>query len=147
MKGFAPMNRQQQFRAAALALACILGAPLAAHAADALRVVRDPVSGELRAPTAAEVKAMEKADAALRAMRKEAVRTSVERRYADGTVELVMGDDSMMYSVVSLAEDGSLVKACATSEEAAQIVQRGGRQSFATRYTAPAVKKVSHAKQ
>ena len=50
----------------ALAMAFTLAAPLAAHAASALRVVRDPLTGELRGPNAAEVAAFEKAEAQLR---------------------------------------------------------------------------------
>lgn len=112
-----------------LALALFVSAPLAASAADAMRVVRDPATGELRAPNAAEAAAFEKAEAQLRqsqaaAKGKAAIsKGPTEIRYADGTVETKLGEDSMMFSVVSSDENGNLTFDCLPAEEAKKFVK------------------------
>jgi hypothetical protein len=101
--------------ALALALALTLGTPLAALAGEPMRVVRDPVTGELRGPTAAEVAAFQRAEAQLR---KAPPKPQVDIQYPDGTIETKMGDDTLMYSVVRANEDGSLAMACLPAKEA-----------------------------
>jgi len=59
------MSREVHSAAAAVATALALAAPAAGQAAEAMRVVRDPQTGELRGPTAAEAAAFEKAAAQL----------------------------------------------------------------------------------
>ena len=115
-----------------LAMALSLAAPLAAHAAEAMRVVRDPVTGELRGPTAAEAAAFQKAEAQLRANSGKAPsKKPVEIRYADGTVETKLDEDTMMYSVVRANEDGSLVMDCLPAQQARAFVKGAKKSSSA----------------
>jgi hypothetical protein len=127
---------------AALALAAALGLAAPTHAAEALRVVRDAVTGELRGPTAAEAAAFAKAEAALRASKGQpAVKTPVEITYPDGTVETKLDEDSMMFSVVRENGDGTLAMACLPAKEAKAFVKGTKKTS------AKAEAKVSHAHQ
>jgi hypothetical protein len=126
--------------AASLALALSLTAPMTASAADAMRVVRDPATGELRGPTAAEMEAFEKAEAQLRAGSRRSVlpQQPTEVQHPDGSVEMKLGEDTMMYSVVSSAADGTLRFDCLPAKQAQQFVKG---QKPATSKTAA---KVSH---
>ena len=109
--------------AAALALAA-LATPLAqAQAADGLRIAKDPVTGELRAPTAEENKALD----ALQAKR-----SGLSTARAAGTPTLHvhkpgakfqgarMPDDLMSYSMVAVRADGSLEEVCVDGSHAAE---------------------------
>lgn len=127
-----------------LLLALSLMATLPASA-GALRVVRDPQTGELRGPTAAEVAAFEKAEAQIRAgagagKRKAAslAQQPSEIQHPDGTVEMQLGEDSMMFSVVSLAPDGSLRQNCLPAKEAQAYVKGKKTVSSSTKATAEA---------
>jgi hypothetical protein len=116
--------RRRKPAAVALAVALGVGMPALAHAANALREVRDPVSGEIRAPNAAEVAAFEKAEAQLRlGSGKAAAKGPVDIRYPDGTIETKLGEDSMMYSVVRANEDGTLAMHCLPAKEAKAFVK------------------------
>lgn len=119
------MSINRQTAAGAFALAISLAVPLAAHAADAMRIVRDPLTGEMRAPNAAETLAFEKAEAQLRLGSGKAPAKSlpVEIRYPDGTVETKLGEDSMMYSVVSSDANGALTFDCLPAAEAKKFVK------------------------
>lgn len=113
----------QHFQALAVALA--LAAPLAANAGEAMRIVRDPVTGEMRGPTAAEAAAFAKAEAQLRlgSGGKAIVKQPVEIRYPDGTVETKLDEDSMMFSVVSSDANGNLTFDCLPADEAKKFVK------------------------
>jgi hypothetical protein len=120
-------------RTAVLALA--VAAPLAmlntSHAAEAMRVVRDPVTGELRGPTAVEAAAFEKAEAQLRASQGRKPQPPVEIRHPDGSIEMKLGEDTHMYSVVRERDDGSLAMACLPAKQAQDFVKAGARKSTA----------------
>jgi hypothetical protein len=121
-------------RPAALAavLALLLAAPLATHAAEAMRVFRDPITGELRGPTAAEAAAFQKAEEQLRkAPGKAQPAGPVEVRYPDGTVETKLGADTHMVSVVKANEDGSLSTACLPAKQARKFVEAHGKKPVA----------------
>ncbi len=110
---------------AAAALAVVLAMlPAGAGAAEAMRVVRDPVTGELRAPNAAEAAALDKADAQLRAGRSSKGQPAKEVviHHPDGSDELKLGEDSQMYSVVSEGADGALNFDCLPAKEAQAFV-------------------------
>lgn len=133
------MSREIQTAAAALAVVLSMAVP--AHAAEAMRVVRDPQTGELRGPTAAEAAAFERAEAQLRAQRGKAPpKAPVEIRYPDGTVETKLGEDTMMYSVVSSAADGSLTFDCLPKKAAQQFIKASSRKPLAS--SKPAAKVV-----
>jgi hypothetical protein len=118
------------------ALALGLALPMVAQAAEAMRVVRDPVTGELRAPTAAELATMKQAEAQLRAKSLRsatAVAAPAEIVHPDGTVELPLGEDSHMASVVRLNDDGTLSSACMPAKQAQAWVQSGGKSTTAAK--------------
>jgi hypothetical protein len=118
----------------------MLAAPFAANAAEAMRVVRDPQTGELRGPTAAEAAAFQKAEAQLRAARsgKPASRASAKKEitHPDGTVEMPLGEDTMMSSVATLAPDGSIRMHCLPSPQARSLV-KGSKKTTAAKAVAP----------
>ena len=107
----------------ALVLSLSLAASLPARAADAMRVVKDPVSGELRPPTAAEAAAFDKAQAALGVRGKGQPQAPVEIHHPDGSVETKLGEDTRMYSVVSSDADGKLAFDCLPAQEAKKFVK------------------------
>jgi hypothetical protein len=113
--------------ALALAMALTLSIPFTAQAADAMRVVRDPVTGEMRGPTAAEAAAFERAAAQLRQASGKAPTGPTEIRYADGTIETKLGDDSMLYSVVRANEDGSLAMDCLPGKQVQSFHQSAAK--------------------
>ncbi len=116
--------RRRKPAALALAVALTVGVPMAAHAANALREVRDPITGEMRGPNAAEAAAFQKAEAQLRlGSGKAAAKGPVEIRYPDGTVETKLGEDTMMYSVVRANEDGTLNMQCLPAQQAKAFVK------------------------
>lgn len=135
------MSRATQTALATMALTLSLTASMTASAADAMRVVRDPVTGEMRGPTAAEAAAFAKAEAQLRlgSGKRQPVQAA-EIRHADGSVEMKLGEDTMMYSVVSAAADGTLSFDCLPAKEAQKFV-KGKKYASASKTTA---KKVGH---
>lgn len=132
--------------ALALAIALTLAAPLAAQAAEALREVRDPVTGEMRGPTAAEAAAYERAAAQLRQKSGKSA-APVEIAYPDGTVETKLGDDTVMYSVVRTTEDGGLAMACLPASQVSAFHRAAGKpaKSSDKNVAAKAKAKVNHA--
>lgn len=135
------MSHAIQTAAAVMALSASLAAPLTADAAEALRVVRDPVTGELRGPTAAEAAAFAKAEAQLRAANNPKAAKAPppqEILYPDGTVELKTTEDDMMYSVVAEAGDGSLKFDCLPAKAAQKFVKNAGKKAPVTKTAAKA---------
>ncbi len=137
------MSHKIQIAVAAVAVALSLAAP----AAHAMRVVKDAVTGELRAPNAVEAAAFEKAEAQLRASkgaaaggRQPARVTGVETRYPDGTVETSMGEDTHMYSVVSTTAEGALQMDCVPAQEAHKLMQSSSKKSSPAKSGASSVK-------
>ncbi len=116
--------------AAAVTLAALWPAQ-DAQAADAMRVVRDPATGELRAPNAAEAAAFEKAEAQLRSRSGKKPQQPVEILYPDGTIEMKLGDDTHMVSVVRASEDGTLAMACLPAKQAQDFVKSAGSKKAA----------------
>jgi hypothetical protein len=113
---------------AAVMSALILSLSPAAQAADGvgMRIVRDPVTGQLRAPTADEAKAMDEAEAKARAERAAAnpagtadTRAPAEVRTSNG-VRYRVNDSFLSYSVITRKADGSLAMQCVTGKDAAE---------------------------
>lgn len=132
--------------ALALAIALTLAMPLAAQAAEAMRVVRDPVTGEMRGPTAAEAAAYEKAAAQIR-LKNGPATAPAEVAYPDGTVETKLGDDTIMYSVVRATEDGGLAMACLPGSQVGAFHKAAGKAPKASvkNVAAKTKAKVNHA--
>jgi hypothetical protein len=95
---------------------CVLAAPLAALAAEpaqqGMTVVRDPQTGKLRAPTAAELRA-------LGAVRQPSLEAPHAIQRADGTRAITLGERGLVYSVMTRNADGSTARRCIKGSEAA----------------------------
>jgi len=134
---------ETKFQAAGLAAvmsAIVLSLSTSAHAADGvgMRIVRDPVTGQLRAPTADEAKAMDEAEAKARADRAAAnpagtadSRAPVEVRTSNG-VRYRVNDSFLSYSVITRKADGSLAMQCVTGKEAAEKLVRDPKAAIST---------------
>lgn len=81
-------------------------------------VVRDPQTGQLRAPTEAEFKALTALSSSLQAGTPSAPAQTVVR--PDGTIQRSMGMEGMSYSVISRGKDGKLTIDCVTGDHAAK---------------------------
>lgn len=103
---------------AAALLACAAAAPAAASAQEGVVVVRDRVTGQLRTPTAAELRALRAKDSAMEAP--PTLAPSVKR--PDGTRHLHLGERGMVYSVISRDPDGGHALHCVQGERAASAV-------------------------
>jgi hypothetical protein len=120
--------------AAALALAALAAAP-AAQAAD-LRVAKDPATGQLRAPTADEAKALDAAAATKAPVYRGLLTGRVNPppiRHPDGTVEQELDESTLQFSVARRNADGTISMDCVTGPEAAAKSMKGGQ--FANRIT------------
>lgn len=101
----------------ALATACLCGAAAAQQPAGSV-VVRDAATGELRAPTAAELRALRATPAPGTAQGGPQTLQQVVR--PDGTRVLQLGDAGMVYSVATRGADGKLREHCVTGAQAAE---------------------------
>lgn len=113
---------------AAFAVAAAALAPAAQAQQAGMRAFKDPVSGELRAPTAAEAKALEAAAAKTRTAPRGLITGKVspqQIRHRDGSVELELTDDSLMYSVATRSADGSVNLYCVPGADNAAKVMKG----------------------
>lgn len=99
----------------ALFAALLAHAPVRAQ--EEMVVVRDPVTGELRAPTPAERKALTAASKA--SLRTAAPVAPQAIRNPDGSRKVRLGERGQVYEVVRRAPDGTLTKQCVHSEDAA----------------------------
>jgi len=108
---------------AALALSLCAGA-------QAQRVSRDATTGELRAPTAAEAKALEGSQ---RASQPKGLLTGrvapAPVRQANGTVEQELDTSTLMHSVARKNADGSVSQYCVTGTQAANRILQASAQS------------------
>jgi hypothetical protein len=104
----------------ALPLAALLAtllAPAPVRAQEEMVVVRDPLTGELRAPTPAERKALAAAPNA--ALRTAAPLAPQAIRNADGSRKVRLGERGQVYEVVRRAPDGTLAGQCVHGAQAA----------------------------
>jgi len=108
------------------ALAMSTGA--SAQEASGMRVVKDPVTGLLRAPTNEELKAQLQQEAKARGAGAASPSqvgivsrtTPTLVRRADGSRKLELTEDSMTYSVMTRNPDGTLNMNCVTGEDSAE---------------------------
>lgn len=115
-----------------LAMAALVAAPAsfaqqeaAAPTAPGVIVVRDAQTGKLRAPTAAEYKALAKvAQPGARAM---TIPPATIRR-ADGALQRRLGEAGLTYSVISRDKDGKLRIECVQGEDAARQATQQHRE-------------------
>lgn len=120
---------------AALAAAATFHAP--ARAQEGMVVVRDPQTGQLRAPTAAERKALTGGPAAALHAQKAPVSqlSSQVVRNPDGSRKLRLGARGQVFEVVTRAPDGTLAQQCVQGEEAAsRAVEQSATQQQEMRH-------------
>jgi hypothetical protein len=138
---------------AAVMSALILSLSPAAQAADGvgMRIVRDPATGQLRAPTADEAKAMDEAEAKARADRAAAnpagtadTRAPAEVRTSNG-VRYRVNDSFLSYSVISRKADGTLDMQCVTGKDAAEKLVRDPKAAISSVSTVSSEKEHDHA--
>ena len=91
--------------ATAMLAAVFAASPALAVSESGMTVTRDAETGQLRAPSAAEMKALQ---AARKPSSSRAATAPVEVRYGDGTVGMTLGDDHMMYSVARVNAQGKV---------------------------------------
>ena len=123
--------------AAALAAAAVFTSP-AAYAVDetpGMRVFKDPETGLLRAPTAAEAAALDAASNSMRAVR-QAPRGLLTGKvspgsvtYADGTVSQELDEASLSYTVLKRNPDGTTETVCVTGTDAANAVMKNRKSA------------------
>ena len=114
--------------AGALALATALIAPVA-QAADAQRVVRDPETGALRAPTAEEAAALQNLTARRALQLRAAPAAPLQKFHASGARGVRLTDEFMSYSVMVRQADGTLAEQCFGSQAEADAAVKAGAQS------------------
>jgi len=125
-------NKRRAASLAVLLSALVLTAAPSAQAADGvgMRIVRDPVTGQLRGPTAEEFQAMEAQELKANARKAAVVKAApVAERRADGSVMLKLDESHMNYSMVTRNADGTLTEHCVTGADAAQKVLSGKKVS------------------
>ena len=93
------------------------GAPHANTAQSGMVVVRDAQTGQLRAPTAAEMRALAPASTASAAMAAPSQPTVVT--HPGGSKQVKLGERSLVYSVVTRDADGKLHDQCVQGAAAA----------------------------
>ena len=123
------MKKEHAMAVSAAVMTLLAAATGATHAAPGLRVVKDPVSGELRAPTAAEAAQLSApssegksrartADTGSRGLLTGTLNPKVVVN-ADGSEMLELTEDSQSYSVARRNPDGSITMECVTGLKAA----------------------------
>jgi hypothetical protein len=124
------MSSKKPTAAAPLAVLCaaIAMAMPAAGAAEqpGMVVARDPQTGELRAPTPAELKALRQLGGEAAMMGKAAAEAPAAVARTDGVRQFRLGERAMVYSVVTRGADGKLVEQCVEGEHAAEHAVRSG---------------------
>jgi len=122
--------------ATALAVvALVMSSPASAgDASPGMRVFKDPISGELRAPTAEEAAALEGAGSAkgLRRTPRGLLTGKVNPpsvTYPDGTIGQELDESSLAYTVMTRNADGTTSMVCVTGAEAADAALKGRKSA------------------
>lgn len=127
-RGLGAMAALTALMLSASAFAGTVSAPVVTEVAAAtspvgMKVVRDSVTGELRAPTGAEAQAMvaqEKVKGKASVGMLTGTEAPQQQLTSSGAVRMELSEDSMVYSVVKRADDGSLSMECVTGADAAK---------------------------
>jgi len=129
--GFMARRSRRAAAGAGLALAA-LGMSAGAMAADekGMVVVRDAETGQLRAPTAAEYKALVPQTVRSSSLAAGNTKTAQVETRANGT-RVASVASKVMYSVVTKNADGTLTEACAADENAALAASNNQRTAQA----------------
>jgi len=106
------------------ALCAALSFPAAAQEQSGMVVVRDPQTGELRAPTAAESRALAPQGPSAGISAKAAAPAPALVTHPGGARQVRLGERSLVYSVVKRGPDGKLAEHCVQGEAAADKAVR-----------------------
>lgn len=113
------MSSKSSMALAALLAAGAFGLPAAAaEPQEGMVVVRDANTGKFRAPTAAELRALQPQPTTRGLVQRGAAESLVTIR-PNGTVHKQLGDSAMVYSVVRRDSHGKLGMQCLKGEDAA----------------------------
>jgi len=117
------LNKRGLGALVALTALVVSSAAFAADGKDGMKVVRDQVSGQLRAPTPAEAQVMivqeqAKAKTPAKAMGMLTGTEPQQKVMQNGTVMLELTEESMVHSVVTRKADGSLEMQCVHGDAA-----------------------------
>lgn len=110
--------------------AALIGLPLASLAQDApasadqMIVVRDAETGQLRAPTAAEIDALQLKAARNTNLRAALVATPLQKFHRSGARGLRLTDEFMSQAVAVRRADGTLDQNCVHTKDAAEAALR-----------------------
>lgn len=128
------MRISMQAAASQLAVASVVVAGLMGTQAHAQRVVRDAETGQLRQPTAAEIRQLESLNKTSRTAGQRGVITGTLNpkpvRMPDGSDYLESTEADMNYSVVVRMADGRLARQCVANAAMAERIARGDVVSF-----------------
>lgn len=97
-----------------LVTVCAIGAHFSVAAQEAATVVRDAETGKLRAPTPAELKALQAKHPQPRTLA-----PAVSSLRPDGTRSVNLGERGMVYAVAKRNADGTVSEHCVKDGEAA----------------------------
>lgn len=115
------MLNQKLLAALPLAAICAVALMQTTHARaagqDGMVVVRDAQTGQMRAPTADEMKALTQAPSG--ALRAQPPLSSLVVTNPDGSRRLRIGERAQVFTVVSRGADGKLAEQCVHGEHAA----------------------------
>jgi hypothetical protein len=135
-----PLSAAAPLAAAVLAAACAVGPALAAGESGMV-VAIDAETGQLRAPTADEMKALQAAGKTSGRSTGRTAAARVEVTHANGAVELELGEEAMMYSVARVNAQGKVERACVQGLGNSQQAMKTPA-SFASR---PQASRMAHA--
>lgn len=114
-------------RVVAMAALTLSGSVFAAGQ-QGMQVVRDAVTGELRAPNAEEAKALQpqaaQSKGTLRAAPEQSISSIVGKPVRQGVTAYEVPESSTVYSVVTRNADGSLNQQCITGADAADVATK-----------------------
>ena len=112
------MSKEKLLTIGTLAALCVLAAfSMHAKAAgqEGMVVVRDPLTGQLRAPTADELKELRAKTPATAGLA--APRTPATITRGDGSRGVRLGEKGMVYDVVTRGPDGKLTHECVQGQD------------------------------
>lgn len=132
------MSLKSTSRRAGFGLAGALAAAMlmAASPAHAIKVVKDPATGQLRAPTADEVRAEQATQGLKNAKTAAQPRGLLTGKVnpapivkADGTIFQEMDESTVVYSTVTRNADGTLDFDCVQGKETADAIVNGKKKA------------------
>ncbi|KGF80019.1 hypothetical protein IA69_20560 [Massilia sp. JS1662] len=128
------MSKEKLLTIGTLAALCVLAAfSMHANAAgqESMVVVRDPLTGQLRAPTADELKELRAKTPATTGLAAPRTPATITRR--DGARGVRLGEKDMVYEVVTRGPDGKLTSECVHGEAGTHLDHHHGEKTNESR--------------